>query len=345
MFQLLFRLILGACCACIFGAWPASAQTAPSAADALDPSVRLVDDGIKLRQQGQDAAALELLQRAVTLAPGSVRARIHLATCFQALGDWVSADTHLRQALRHPADIYLERHRDAVEAAQRVIAEHIGMLEVAGGPEGAGVFLNGLPVGQLPLREPIRARVGDYVLEIKMADHYPTSRPVTIKSGTLVREAVQLVAAGRRVSKALAGTADGGSSLFVSEPAPAQAAPSAAASGWLRWALGGASGAAAVTAISALIVRNANAHEWNDDTRCLNVPGKTREQLCGGERHTAAVAQNVALVGGGASLLLGAGALFVGFMEHRNPELDPSHAGLLGACSLGLKGATCRGWF
>jgi PEGA domain-containing protein len=343
MFQLLLRFMLAVCVASI-AVWPLSAQAGPAAAGAAEESTRLVDEGIQLRQQGQDAAALALLQRAVILAPDSVRARIHLATCFQALGDWVAADTHLREALRHPTDLYLERHLDAVAAAQRVIAERIGMLEVGGGPAGASVFLNGQRVGQLPFEQPIRARVGDYLLEVKMPDHYPTSRPVTIRSGTLVRESVQLVAAGVHVPEVLpAALDDAGASPL---PTPAQASRSSASkSKWLVWTFGGASAAAAVTTVSALIVRNANATRWNDDTRCLNQPGMTRQQLCEGERHTAALAEDVALISGGAAVLLGAGALVIGLLDAHGPERDPSHMSWLAACALGPEGASCHGSF
>jgi hypothetical protein len=220
----------------------------------------------------------------------------------------VSADTHLRRALEHTADPYIERHREAL---------------------------------------PIRATVGDYLLEVKMPGHYPTSRPVSIKSRTLVREDVQLASAGARSSEAFAAgpaSSSGGASSSGASPSEDGSSPGSAKSQWLTWTLGGLGGAAAITAVTALIVRNDSARHWNDDERCLNVPGMTRQDLCGDERDSAKTAENVALIGGTAAVFLGAGALLSSFMANRTERPEAS-LGFLGGCTLTPEGASCHGSF
>jgi hypothetical protein len=336
--------MLGSCCA---GALllPLTAEARPADSGNAAASAALVDQGIELRRQGKDAEALNVFKQAVLLQPDSVRALIHVATCYQAVGDWVSADTHLRRALEHTADPYIERHREALENAHRVIADRLGMLEVGGGPAGAIVLLNGQRMGQLPLSEPIRATVGDYLLEVKMPGHYPTSRPVSIKSRTLVREDVQLASAGARSSEAFAaGSASGGAASAGTSHSEDGSAPGAAKSQWLTWTLGGLGGAAAITAVTALIVRNESARHWNDDERCRNVPGRTRQDLCGDERDSAKTAENVALIGGTAAVFLGAGALLSSFITNRTERPEAS-LGFLGGCTLTPEGASCHGSF
>jgi hypothetical protein len=344
MFHFLIRVMLGSCCA---GALltPLTAEARPAESANAAASAALVDQGIELRRQGKDAEALDVFKQAVLLHPDSVRALIHVATCYQAVGDWVAADAHLRRALEHTSDPYVERHKQALENAQRVIAERLGMLEVGGGPAGAVVLLNGQRMGQLPLSEPIRATVGDYLLEVKMPGHYPTSRPVSIKSRTLVREDVQLASAGARSSEAFA--AGSASSLGSTSGMPSEDGTPAGPekTQWLTWTLGGLGGAAAVTALTALIVRNSNAQHWNDDGRCLNVPGRTRQELCGDERDSAKTAENVALVGGTAAIFLGAGALLSSFIANRSEQPEANHLGFLGGCTLSPEGASCRGSF
>jgi tetratricopeptide (TPR) repeat protein len=336
----------------LLGAWLLLANTIaqdasarPPEAEESGPGSALVDEAIKLRRQGRDADALLVLEQAAHDNPESMRVRVHLATCYQAVGDWLSAYAQLDEALQHPEDAYVSRHRDTLDAAAQTIGDHLGMLEVGGSPAGASVLLNGQKVGVVPMAAPIRVTIGSYVLEVEMQKHYSTSRPVTIKKGTLTRESVQLRAvsphtlAGSEAAVPGSSPSDDGSQNWPSAREGKPYAPK-----WVTWTLAGASGAAAVTGIAALIIRNQNANHWNDDSHCLGNTGVTREQLCANKREAAETAERVALAGGVSALILGAGALVSGLWKDKPSDFSTSQ-GWLQNCSLTVGGASCRGSF
>jgi hypothetical protein len=183
-----------------------------------------------------------------------------------------------------------------------------------------------------------------------MHGHYPISRPVTIRSRTLTRESVQLTQVGADD----AATSDGvtperssplGSTLTGVEVKPmAPIEADSAVPGWVTWGLVGLSGAAAVTSVTGLLIQDANASRWNDDAQCLNVPGMSREELCPDERDTAKSANSVAVVGGAAALVFGAGALLIAVFGDTERESEPKRTWILG-CSPTTLGANCHGSF
>ena len=334
--NILLRIIRGSCCAgLMFLSLPAEARPTDSAAS--EQSAGLVDQSIRLRRQGNDADALTALRQAVELDPDSIRARVHLATCFQAVGDWLAADLQLSEALRHPDDPYVQRHREALESAHRVIGDRIGTLDIGGEPAGAEVLMNGQMVGLLPLPEPIRATVGEYTLQVRKHGHYPISRPVTIRSRTLTRESVQLTQVGAD-GTAMSDVSAEGSSFLGSTLTGVEVKPmsplerDSGVPGWVTWSLVGLSGAAAVTSVTGLLIQDANASRWNDDSQCLNVAGMSRQELCPDERDTARSANSVALVSGAAALMFGAGALLIAIFGDEEPESGPKRTWILG-CS------------
>jgi hypothetical protein len=265
----------------------------------------------------------------------------HLGTCHQALGNWVESEGFLARALEQRADPYIQRHRDTLEQALEVVTARLGRLQISGGPDGAEVFLNGKRVGELPLREPIRARVGDYTLEVRRPGHYAAKRPVTLKSGLLVRESVDLPLIDSSASPQPGGSVGLGPALAGDGQAQAREDqwPTPA---WLPWTLAGLGGAAAVTAGVALVVREGHAQRWNDDTRCWNVVGETRAERCGDERDSARRAQTVATIGGISAVLLGVGAAVFGLA---GADTEPDTAAGLSGCVLSASGASCSGRF
>jgi hypothetical protein len=294
---------------------------------------KLVARGIELRAAGKDTQALEAFEKAAEIDPGSVRIQLHLATGYQALGDWLSADEYLSLALARQNHPYVLRHRQTLEDAQRVISANIGRLEVQGEPAGAEVRLNGRLVGTLPLAEPVRAIVGSYRLEVRLDGHYGAERPITITGGGLVREAFRLepLPAGAGGSEPSGKPVGAGADMTDKEPAQP----------WLTWTLAGASAAAATTTLVAVILREVHAGRWNDNGRCLRI-NQTREQVCGTEREAAQTAETVALVGGVATGLFAAGAL-VNQFAFTAPEAR-TEVGLHG-CTLLWAGASCFGSF
>ena len=318
---------------CVAGS--AGAQVTTDGVDNPDAD-KFVTRGIAMRAEGKDAEALQLFEKAAELDPGSARVQVHLATVHQALGNWLLADDYLTLALEQQNHSYINRHRESLDEARRVIDANIGKLAVEGQPAGAEVWLNGRLVGTLPLAKPVRATVGSYTLDVRLEGHYPSQRPISITGGALVRETVQLE---RLPDEAV--VLSGGSAEQGHESAGGNATlDSPASRRWLTWALVGASGVAAGTTVGALIFREVHAGRWNDDTRCLEVD-RTRADVCGSEREKVDTAEDVALVGGVLTAMFAAGALVNAFAFQAG---EPGQAGLEG-CGIGLGGALCFGAF
>jgi tetratricopeptide repeat protein/PEGA domain-containing protein len=320
----------------LFAVCFAAAAQAQSAGPPENPEAdRFVTEGIALRAQGRDADALTAFQKAAAIDPNSVRVQIHLATVYQALGDWLKADEYLSMALARSNHPYVNRHRQVLEDAKKVIDANIGRLEVEGEPPGSEVRLNGRLVGTLPLASPVRVTIGSYVLEVQSPGHYPVSRPIVITGGGLVRERVDLepTSAAARASGAAFAPGSHRSEAGVDRPAENR---------WLTWTLGGAAGVAGVVTIGAILYREAHAHRWNDDARCLEA-GRTRADVCGSERDKAETGGTVAWVSGVTAGLFATGAV-LNALGVFSPEPGPIEAGLEG-CGVGLRGASCFGTF
>jgi hypothetical protein len=296
---------------------------------------KFVAEGIELRARGKDTEALRAFQKAAEIDPDSVRVQIHLATVYQALGNWLLADEYLSMALARQNHPYVNRHRQALEDAKRVIDANIGRLEVEGEPAGAEVRLNGRLVGTLPLAAPIRSTIGSFMLEVRHDGHYTSQRPITITGGGLVRESVQLESlpadAGFRGGAGSSDAAAGNITHIDSGGSP-----------WLTWTFVGAAGVAGATTVGALIFREVHAGRWNDNTRCLEVD-RTRAEVCGDERDKANTAETVVLVSGALTGAFALGAVLNGLGVFES-DAPPSELGLRG-CNLGLAGASCFGTF
>jgi hypothetical protein len=310
---------------------------APLQAQSDDPETDvLVSRGIQLRAQGKDNEALEAFQQAAKVDPGSVRVQVHLATVYQALGNWLLADEYLTQALSQQNHPYVIRHRRVLDDAKRVIDENIGRLEVDGEPPGAEVRLNGRLVGSLPLAEPVRMTVGSYLLEVQRDGYYPMRRPIVLSGGGLVRESIRLepLPSGARGSSASFSAGP----LGMTEPGVDDGQPRA----WLTWTLAGAAGVAGAVTLGAVLYREEHAERWNDNSQCLEL-NRTRSEVCGEERDKVETAETVALVSGVLTGLFAAGAVLnaVGVF---GVSSSPPEVGLQG-CNVGIAGASCFGAF
>jgi len=323
----------------VAAATPTWAQSAASSSNSSSAQ-ELLDRGVELRRTNQDAEALALFRQALDLEPESSRAQAHLGTTYQALGRWVLAETFLTQALAHPGDEYLERHREALQQALEFVKDHLGLLDVQGGPAGAQVLLNGQRIGSLPLAEPARVPVGAYLMEVALDGHYGLNRPVRISRRALTREDVELLPlspAARRT-----GPANGAASSAApisGEPVGRDAAGGAPS--WVPWTLAGVSAGAAVVATVAWVQRQNYAERWHDDGECLSVPGATREEQCGDLRTKGERAQTVAWVSGGVALAAGTAAIWTALAGGTDSATE---AGLEG-CAIGSTGASCFGRF
>jgi hypothetical protein len=170
---------------------PATALAQPSAeADAL------IERGIQLREKGHDDQALVEFRHAYALSP-SPRARAQMALAEQAVGSWVAAEEHLREALSAESDPWIAGRRAILTTAAAAIARHLGSLVVTGPPEsGARVLLDGVDVGPLPLDHPVRVEIGSRLVEVRAPGFYPVVRSVEVGPGMIARETVNLVRGG-----------------------------------------------------------------------------------------------------------------------------------------------------
>ena len=193
----LSRSQLGRACAALGCALALLASCPAARAQPADPAAvaesdDLILQGLKLREQGQDAGALLLFERAQQLAP-TPRALTQRALAEQALGSWVQAEAHLKEALAAPADAWIEQHRATLERSLATIGDHLGTLQVNGGLPGAELFIDGQQVGTLPLAASLRVVVGRSMLEVKLPGHYPVRREIAVRAGSISTETIELV--------------------------------------------------------------------------------------------------------------------------------------------------------
>jgi tetratricopeptide (TPR) repeat protein len=151
----------------------------------------LVKKGVELRRQGRDRDALAEFQRALAIErQPRIVSQIGLAE--QALGDWVSAATHLETALATADDAWIKKNRAILEQALQAVENHLGRVDVWGEPAGAEVLLDGAPVGTLPLAHPVRVTESQITLTVRAQGYTEIVRVLRIPLGDLVREHVAL---------------------------------------------------------------------------------------------------------------------------------------------------------
>jgi hypothetical protein len=296
---------------------------------ALPPIDRLVEQAVAQLGAGNPQDALLVLQRAAFLNPTSARVRVHLAAVHQALDEWIAAEEQLLFALDQSDDAYVAQHREALDEALQSIQSHLSRLTVTGEPAGAEVFLDGHRLGTLPLATPIRVVSGAHVLRISANGYRAYSGSIETVPDVPSSQVVHLEAEDRRAFRALP---------HVSTPV---AAPDESASSdhWLTWSLAGVGGAALVATAAAFTVREVHAGHWNSQS-CLE-PGRTRAEVCRGERAQVETWQALTLGTGIAAAALLGGALLSWSLETSTPDEAVS----LSECSMTWGQLGCRGRF
>jgi hypothetical protein len=294
----------------------------------------LIQEGIRLRREGEDEKALEVFRQAERLQPSSVRVLLHLATAAQAAGHWVDADTYIRRVFDYRDDPYYRRYESDISTVEQLIASRVGRFQAVGSPAGAEVRLNGRVVGHLPMAEAHRLEAGNYQLEVVSQGHYALRRNQRVPGGVLTREVIDL---GPERP-----TAD--SSMLVGEDQkPARWWEER----WVAWSLAGAGAASALTATVAFIVREQQAAQWNDDGRCVVPGGGTREQQCGSNYGDARLAERIGTTAAVGALLFGGAAIahFTLIGPSGAGQTRGAEATLETRCGAGWLGVSCEGTF
>ncbi len=167
---------------------------APALAAAQDTAAALVEQGLDLREQGDDEGALARFEAAYRLDP-SPRTLAQIALAEMALTRWLSAEGHLRDALATQHE-WIESNRVALNGAMAGIRDHIGRLQVESEPAGAELWIAGQRVGTLPLAAPLPQDPGSVEIEIRLDGHVTERRTVELVGGQVTRLVVPLRAEG-----------------------------------------------------------------------------------------------------------------------------------------------------
>jgi hypothetical protein len=155
----------------------------------------LTAQGVRLRRDGRDQAALPLFEEAVRQRPNP-RGFAQLGFCEQALGLWVAAEVHILASLKSPRDPWIIKNQGALHESLSVVQGKLGSIDVWGTPEGARLSVDGQRVASLPMKEAIRAAEGHHVLTIEAPNFVSDSRSLNVRGGVLIREHVALSSIG-----------------------------------------------------------------------------------------------------------------------------------------------------
>lgn len=296
-------------------------------------------EGIAHRVAGRDEEAVARFEAAYAMHPAPVTAG-QLALACQAVGRWLDADRYFREALAHPEDDWVRRHRRALDEAYGRVQRHVGELELRGGPAGATVWIDQEPRGTLPLAAPLRVRAGELALEVRAEGYLPFARVVSVAAGELSRERVVM---SPRTPSAQPPPLPPLAPLVVppSPPLPPVTAPSptehTAAPRRLSvvpWALGAGGLAAVLLGGVSLGLREASARRFNTACPPLDaVPRETQAGVCADELVTGDWTTLGAVVG------FAAGAVLLGSAVVRVVVQRPQRAQV--SCAPGWMGGTC----
>jgi hypothetical protein len=211
-------------------------------ADSVD---ELIAKGIELRKRGDDRAALGLFQQAYAATP-TPRAAGQLALAEQALGRWVAAERHITEALRSTSDPWVRKNYSSLTGALQMIQAHLGYVEVTGDPPGADVFVDGQPVGRLPLVDPVRVASGSVDVELRAPGFVTAGKTVAVPANGYERVFVVLYRQAPQPPAPVAQSPSMGVASTVAARAPTEAnsgdavSPSTlrASYKWIVWGAG-----------------------------------------------------------------------------------------------------------
>jgi PEGA domain len=151
----------------------------------------LIRKGNDLRTKGEDQYALPLFQKAYDLER-SPRTAAQLGLVEAALGYWMSSERHLQEALTSTRNPWLIRYETQIRKTLAHVQASIGEVEVNGSPRGAAVLVNGQPVGQLPLAQPVRIGEGAVQVVLRAPGYKEGSSYSKVAGGQRVTVSVHL---------------------------------------------------------------------------------------------------------------------------------------------------------
>lgn len=190
-------LPLALCCYLAAAASAMAQQVSPAAGkqtetEAARKAEKLIDEALELRRRGNDAAALDKLLRALKLNP-TPRAKAQVAMAEQALGRWVEAEKHMLQALATPQDPWIRKRLSILQSALETVRQRLGLLQIAGVPDGATIYIADDKVGTAPLKKSIRVVAGEVSVRVEAPGHRTFVGVAKVEPGLLTRHVVTMI--------------------------------------------------------------------------------------------------------------------------------------------------------
>jgi tetratricopeptide (TPR) repeat protein len=186
----------------------------------------LIASGEALAAQSDHEGALAMYEEAQTIYPSAHGyARIGLSQ--EPLGRFAAAEAAILEALKQRRDPWLRLHRAELNKAKARLQKQLGTIDVSGSPAGAQVFVNGRPVGPLPLKK-VRAEAGTVTVKGVMSGYLDSVQEVQLKARRKAKVYIVMAQGTMPVAPVVAAGATSGAA--ATEAAVAKAALEQAAS-------------------------------------------------------------------------------------------------------------------
>jgi hypothetical protein len=134
--------------------------------------------GVHLLSQEKNEEALSEFRAAYALRP-SPKAAVEAGLAESALQLWLDAEAHLVEGLNASTDNWVGLHRALIEDQLEKVRTHLGWLIVTGTPN-TDVFVDGAPVGTLPLSSRIRRAEGPVMVQGRLLGHQSIVKNVQV---------------------------------------------------------------------------------------------------------------------------------------------------------------------
>lgn len=150
----------------------------------------MIARGLELRREGKPEQALEMFQRAHTLA-ASPRTFGQMGIVEGTLEHWTDAENHLTAALAVPDDAWVRKNKTLLQSALESVKVHIGQL-VFSGTAGATVTVAGKLAGTLPNVPPVRVGAGTVLVTATASGSRQFIQSVTVPAGMQIAVTINL---------------------------------------------------------------------------------------------------------------------------------------------------------
>lgn len=143
----------------------------------------LVAQGIELRKQGRDTEALSQFREAAARNPKSPRILGHLSLALHATEHWIESEQIMQEVVRAVDDPWVARHAIELQQSLAKVQEHLAWLEVDS-PAPGKLRIDGLSVGDVPTRQPIRVVARPCELTLELPNRPPLVKTVEVRAGS-----------------------------------------------------------------------------------------------------------------------------------------------------------------